>query len=1412
MKKEDDRGKSTQSLPNLGTMIGRQDIVEIVREELAKSSGVKSGNCNCCLESISQVVRREIESTFELWRTMHKKVTEDVEQIVRNWRKREEGDQGTSTISSNKRTGSVRTADTGREKRVEPERVDGQSPGEDTEKPKRVVYSNKLAQRHMYEFESYADYMEMTGVAKHRKVQFVAENREMNIPANVLVGEQEIPVTFLLDTGAQRSFLSERVYNRKLKDKVKLRQSYVRMYGVSGKELTTIGEVEIDVQLGDDIIRQKFIVAELKEEGILGFDFCRSHQAEWRWTDKQLTLKPQVQVRHTEEETQVGRVVTSERIRVPARCEIMVRGIVEHAQKTAREGMIEPQETFVQKYPIGVAAVLAKREENSLPVRLINTQESDVELPKNTPVAWFREAEEVPTQKWRQVKEQGSTWDVRQQYEEQLSQLSYEEKEAFYALLQKYDAQFMTTKDVIGRTSLVQHKINTGDHAPIKQQPRREPLGLQGTVKEEIKKMEEKGVIEASQSPWASPIVLVKKKDGSIRFCVDYRKLNAVTQKDAYPLPRIDDNLEALKGAQWFSTLDLASGYWQVEMSPADKEKTAFCTKYGLYHFNVMPFGLCNAPGTFERLMETVLKGMQWERAVLYLDDIIIFSKDIQEHMERLEEIFQRLKAANLTLKPAKCHFFQQEVEFLGHIVSKEGVRTDPKKIEAIRTWTIPRRIRDVRAFLGLTGYYRRFIAGYGKLAKPLHELTEKGIPFVWTQAREEAFQKLKTALTQAPILGYPSQDPEDRFVLDTDASNCHIGGVLSQMQEGEERVIAYGSKVLSKAERNYCVTRRELLAVVQFTMQFKHYLLGRKFTVRTDHGALSWLFQFKHPEGQLARWLELLSQFDMDIVHRPGRVHSNGDGLSRRPCPDTCPTCKKGEIRWEKLSEEDGVREKEAVDTEMKDVRIIQTRKKTWEQQLLQAQKEDKHLRVISKWKQRPLWKDIAEEHEEVKVYWSRFPQLRRYEGCWQYKWRRDGRDTWKWIIPKSMRKELLEEHHNHKLGGHFSPAKTLDALHRSPYYWPYLSISVDHHIRDCDVCQRSKPAVKTLKAPMGTVQVTQPMERVAIDILGPLPETDRGNKYIIVISDYFTRWVEAYPVPNHQAKTVAQKVTEEFFLRFGLPTTIHTDQGRDFESQLFKELCRLLEVEKTRTTPWNPKSDGLIERYNRTLETLLRQTIEENQKDWDLMTPYCCSAYRTANHSTIKQTPNVMMLGRQLPLPSHLASAIPEEKKEGRIPFIQELEDKFHRSHELARRNQKQSTQRYKRQYDKGQYLQPIQPGKWVWLQNPTKKVGRSPKLQMQWEKYPYKVTELLSELVVEIKQFGGRKKRIVHRDRLKLVGDQQRWQRSEDEQQSSGAKDEAVTSSPGVLTTNALGQPCFMPRDNARNARGVARTRVA
>jgi hypothetical protein len=322
-----------------------------------------------------------------------------------------------------------------------------------------------------------------------------------------------------------------------------------------------------------------------------------------------------------------------------------------------------------------------------------------------------------------------------------------------------------------------------------------------------------------------------------------------------------------------------------------DRPKTAFSFPGGgLWRFKRMPMRLSNSAPVFERLMEQVLTGLTWKTCLVYLDDIIIFSNSFEKHMQNLREVFQRLKEANLKLSPKKCNFLKKEVKFLGHIVSESGVSTDPSKIQAVRDWPIPKSIKEVRSFLGLTSYYRKFILKYADKSKPLHKITEKSQKCVWTQDCQYSFEELKKALTRAPILAYPTR--EGFFILDTDASNVGMGAVLFQVQDGLEKVVCYFSKTFSRSERSYCVTRRELLGVVASIKHFHHYLYGKHFKVRSDHGALSWLLNFKNPEGQLARWFEVLASYDFRIEHRAGRSHNNADALSRRPCYNYSTEC----------------------------------------------------------------------------------------------------------------------------------------------------------------------------------------------------------------------------------------------------------------------------------------------------------------------------------------------------------------------------------------------------------------------------------------------------------------------------------------------------------------------------------------
>ena len=468
---------------------------------------------------------------------------------------------------------------------------------------------------------------------------------------------------------------------------------------------------------------------------------------------------------------------------------------------------------------------------------------------------------------------------------------------------------FAKDKNDLGRTNITKHDIDTGDTKPFKQRAYSTGPKEKQVIKEEIEKMLKKGVIKKSKSPWSSPVVLIKKKDGEIRFCIDYRKLNGYTKIDSHPLPRIDDTIDALQGMQYFTTVDCASGYWQVEMNEKDKEKTAFITHEGLYEWNVMPFGLCNAPTTFQRLMQEILDDLIYTKVLVYIDDIIIYSKTFEQHLKDVEEVFEKIRKAMLKLKLEKCDFMKREVNFLGFVVGKDGVKTNEDKIKKVKEFPRPTTIGELKGFLGLASYYRRFIEGFSKIAKALLKLTEgiryervtkkegvnvgigkkinrmingKNIEKDWGEEQEEAFQLLKEKLTTAPILVYPNF--EKKFRLYTDASGQALGAVLQQEgDDKKEHVIAYASKSLTKAEQNYSTTELESLAIIWAVEKFKQYLLGGKgFTIITDHWALKWL-KSQEIKGRRGRWILKLQEFEpYEIEYKEGKKHTNADAMSR--------------------------------------------------------------------------------------------------------------------------------------------------------------------------------------------------------------------------------------------------------------------------------------------------------------------------------------------------------------------------------------------------------------------------------------------------------------------------------------------------------------------------------------------------
>ena len=1232
-----------------------------------------------------------------------------------------------------------------------------------------------------------------------------------------------------------------------------------------------VGAADLPIQIGNKVFLQHVLIADIEAPFVLGYDFLFKNNCLLNIREGTLNFEDQiVQCVPESKMSSVFKISLGEATVIPANSEIITYGTFKENKPHFSTAILEPCDENLSSQGVLLAKTVVDTNSPVIPLRLANLNSVPVKLYENQTMALCDEVsvevtsdppkpedikKSVFTTKTIETEDMPLPGHLQEMYNTSVEKLSSEEAKQVKDLLIKHANVFSKSKSDLGNCGIIPHRINTGLAPPIRLPPRRVPIAIKDAVDAEVQRLIDTNLVEKSKSAWAFPLVPVRKKDGSIRICIDYRKLNEVTLPDSYPLPRVQDCLDSLQGSCWFTTLDATSGYFQLETDTADRDKTAFVCEKGLFAFRVLPMGLVNSAATYQRTLEQIMSELQHETCLIYLDDIIVYSKTFQEHIQRLDEVLTRLGNASLKLSPKKCHILQQDVTFLGHRVSSQGVATCDDKVEAVKNWPIPSCVKDLRAFLGLASYYRKFIQSFSTIAAPLNKLTEKGTNFRWSVECQTAFDTLKSVLVSAPILGYINT--HDPLYLDCDCSSFAAGAVLSQLQDGKERVIAYYSKSLSRPERQYCVTRRELLAIVLAVKHFHHYLYGVSFTVRTDHGALSWLMRFKNPSGQLARWLEVLSTYRFSIQFRAGLKHGNCDGLSRinRPCSE-CAFCERRE-QEERESEVketeicqcheqnlenpdcgDNIGQREITqkslreNDKMSENSFVESKEKggvnptEWEMQKDPSCNVNKSFGVASievkgggstaedsisfkcenvsvsngyvrdihctagsstdsnecdpdqeKWKQaqvddpgisvlyngiqhniRPTWDEISHMDDETKTYWAQWSRLVLHNGVLCRKYFDTNTDTefLQIVLPKSLREEILTQLHDHETAGHLGSTKTMEKVKRR-FYWYNYRMSIENWCKNCVQCQsRRLPKLRPL-APMKQRRTGTPLQVVSLDLLGPFPETNENRyKYVLSICDHFTRWIELYPIRDMEAVTVAKIFVEEFVARYGLCRQILTDQGKQFESKLFKELCRLLDIDKKRCTSLHPQTNGIQERFNRTIEDMLSKYISKDQRNWDKYLPLLLLAYRSSVHESTQQTPYMMMFGRHALLPIDLTCPRSSAEKDmSESEYVQTLQGRLEVVYNSARSEMANASDRQKKTYDHRVNVVPYSEGDLVWLHDPTKTKGRCPKLQPRWVG-PYKLRRKISDLVVEIEKYhdtGSKPQRkIVHVNRLK------------------------------------------------------------
>ena len=712
-----------------------------------------------------------------------------------------------------------------------------------------------------------------------------------------------------------------------------------------------------------------------------------------------------------------------------------------------------------------------------------------------------------------------------------------------------------------------------------------------GELKQQLEQLTKAGFIRPSKSPFGAPILFVKKKDGTMRMCVDYRALNNVTIKNSYPLPRVDELFDRLQGARYFSKIDLRSGYHQIRIELADVPKTAFRTRYGHFEFLVLPFGLTNAPGTFMHLMHETFRPFLDDFVLVFLDDILIYSRTLEEHKVHVRQVLEALRKAKLYAKLSKCDFFQTEVEFLGHHVGRAGVRMMEDKVKAVAEWPVPKNVRDVRAFLGTAGYYRKFIRDFSKLSAPMNELTKDSVPFAWTSAHTGALEALKAAMQVAPVLVLP--DPKRPFVVHTDASGFATGAVLMQDQGQGLQPIAYLSKKMLDAETRYPVHEQELLAIIHALGAWRHYLHGVKFTIMTDHQSLRYFKTQPMLSGRQSRWKDVIANFDFDIEYIKGEANPVADGLSRRA---------------------DHQHSSEL---------------------LLHAVLADPAAAVVAP--AVSLAANLVAAAAADPAYQAALAVRRSRSDPIRVSGGQLFRGDCLYVpADLDLQTRILRECHDSDLGGHLGKEKTIEQVKRR-FYWPGMDAVISSYVTSCDACQRNKPSQQT---PMGLLMPlpipTRPWQQVSMDLITALPRSRSGNDAIVVFVDKLTKMVHYVATTTSvTAPKLATLFMREVVRLHGVPESILSDRDPRFTAHFWRSFWSQMGTTLTMSTAYHPQTDGQTERANRTLEEMLRSRVNFAQSDWDEHLATAELAVNNATQASTGFSPFYLNAGQEVRLP---------------------------------------------------------------------------------------------------------------------------------------------------------------------------------
>ena len=1076
------------------------------------------------------------------------------------------------------------------------------------------------------------------------------------LPVTLWVHGKKVQTEALVDSGATTIFVNHTIVEKHNLVTNTLANPYnvINADGTSNKQGLIDKSVHALLKIGEHSSTHRLLVADLgNKDLIIGMSYLRRHNPEIDWAKGEWRFT-----------------------RCPENCDPRVRKNVSVAEEEAIPLPLQPSDRLVT--PL---------------------DEIGEECPSNPFVSW------IPTQN---PDDQSIAELYAEIFDKDLEDLD-EDTRHWHKLVPKHYHDFgevfsKTKSERMPVRKPYDHGIEFVEGASLPKPAKLYPMSpierkaLNDWVDEELRK----GYIVKSKSPIAAPVFFVKKKDGSLRLVQDYRRLNDITVKNRYPIPRINDLIDALSKASIFTKIDLRWGYNNVRIKEGDEWKTAFITHRGLFEAKVMYFGFSNAPATFQAMMNEILGDLIIEGSVIvYLDDILIFNNDLKEHRRIVREVLRRLQDNDLFAKPEKCLFEVDRLEYLGVIISKGKVEMDASKVAGVLEWPQPTKVKQVQAFLGLANFYRRFIKDFAKVAKPLHTLTKKDQPWVWGEEQETAFKTLKKAFTTAPILRIP--DDENPFRLETDASEFATGAVLSQLDPTDKlwHPVAFYSKSLNSAERNYEIYDKEMLAIIRALSEYRQHLEGHPIPVEiwSDHENLTYFKATQKLTRRQARWALYLTRFNFVLKHKPGKSMLVADPLSRRP------------------DHEEGVkldnRDQILLKPEFFAIQALESSHDTPinDDQLLREVKEALLQDSITE-KYKDLLQSGPREFKKSLQDWNFENGLLLYRG--------------KIYIPKSkddhLRRRLVQMHHDLPSAGHPGRWKTYELISRN-YWWPGMTTFVKKYVMGCDICQRMKNRPQKPYGPLQPNEVPEgPWEIITVDLIVHLPESN-GFNAICVVVDRFSKRAHFFAITDEfSAKDLAKLLYDRVWVQHGLPKQIISDRGSQFAAELFQEWCKLLGIVSTMTTAYHPQTDGQTERVNQTLEQFLRCYIDYQNDDWSELLSSAEFAYNNAAHESTKHSPFFIEYGRH-------PRAGPTLVKEVSRTDMDDIMWNRSQAQEQAKAALKLAAERMKWYYDQGTQYAPFKEGDLVLLDlRDYQKVAR--KLNARYAG-PFKVLKKLSEV---------------------------------------------------------------------------------